>query len=484
MADFILIQPTLGNRTFFPLSQHLPLGLLHAANLLSKEFKGKIIDQRLDSNWRASLIEELKQKPICVGITSMTGPEIKNGLEAAKLTKLNSKTPVVWGGIHATLLPEQTVKNRYIDYVVKGEGEETFYELVKALSEHRPVEGIAGIWYKRNGNIVGNQDRDFVDLNLMPALPYEILDLDRYTYPSKNERFMSFESSRGCPRRCTFCFIGSSSCYWRALSPEKTIEHISRILRLTGARHIIFIDSNFFVNLERAKIIIEAFPKLNILSWQSRGLDIDTGLLMNEEYLRLLENSGCEMLDFGIESGSERIRKLINKLPADVEKIIKLNRRLANFKIRIRYNFMAGFPTETREDLKKTVDLILKLKKENHRAASTKLSLYTPYHGTKLFEFALTLGFKTPSKLEAWSDYEWTQSHLPWLNNKEKKELETLHLASAVLEHIPRFYKSWIYIFLRRIYTPVALCRLKNLFLKFPLEVRIKNILLFCNNPH
>ncbi len=128
----------------------VPIGLLAIATPLDiAGYRVKIIDQFIDRNWKDMLREELAQKPICVGISVKTGPQIRYALEASKLVKKDGNVLVVWGGIHPSLLPEQTLQNENIDIVVQGEGEETLYELVKALEHGEPLGNIRGIWYKR-----------------------------------------------------------------------------------------------------------------------------------------------------------------------------------------------------------------------------------------------------------------------------------------------------------------------------------------------
>jgi len=168
-TDVVLVYPKV--RLDRPIWEEIriPLGLLTIATPLDiAGYKVKIIDQRVEKYWKKILLDELKKEPICVGISSMTGPQIKYALEVSKLVKQNSNIPVVWGGVHPSLLPEQTLKNDFVDIVVQGEGEETFYELVRALKDKSTLNGIKGIWYKEDGKLKRNPPRPFIDLNQQP----------------------------------------------------------------------------------------------------------------------------------------------------------------------------------------------------------------------------------------------------------------------------------------------------------------------------
>ncbi|HWP93205.1 MAG TPA: cobalamin-dependent protein, partial [Thermodesulfobacteriota bacterium] len=134
----------------------VPLSLLCTATPLARQgYRIKIIDQFANPNWKREFTDALKEKPICFGVTCMTGPQILRALEACEqFRERHPDVPIVWGGIHASLLPQQTLENPYVDIVVVGEGEETFKELVKALESGAPLNLVKGICFKeyKNGN--------------------------------------------------------------------------------------------------------------------------------------------------------------------------------------------------------------------------------------------------------------------------------------------------------------------------------------------
>ena len=135
MADIVLINPP---GTKFVGDYTLPLGLLQSSVLITEKYNVKILDLRVKRDWKTALLSELKKEPYFVGISTITGPNLISSLEISKIVKENSKALVVWGGIHATLLPGDTLKNPLVDIVVKGEGEQTFMEFTDAVINNKP----------------------------------------------------------------------------------------------------------------------------------------------------------------------------------------------------------------------------------------------------------------------------------------------------------------------------------------------------------
>lgn len=478
MSDIILVQPKLGYVDSFIFKNTLPSALLSISRLIDKEYKVKIIDQRLDKDWKKHLLKELNQNSLCIATSCITGMPIKYALEISKFVKINSNIPVIWGGKHPTILPEQCLKNKNIDLVVRGEGEITFYELVKALDKNKPLKNIKGISYKKNRKITHNSDREFVDLNKLPPLPYHLIDIKHYLTKRLNIPSLYMETSRGCPNNCGFCYNKiMNKCKWRALNVENVIRNIKQVVDDFKINNLFFTDDNFFVNLKRAKdiakgIITEKFD----LIWDLQGGDINYLSKLNNKSLKLLEKSGCSRLTFGVESGSERILNLIDK-KISPQQVLDFNKRLSKYEIKANYNFIAGFPTETISDLKKSVNLSLKILKQNKYATISNIVVYTPYPGTNLYPLALKQGLKQPKKLEGWVNYNTDTVNLPWLSKKRKKLVESLFICSLFIDNkFMELNASKIIKLIAKIYGPIAKARFKNMFFWFMIEKTAYNL--------
>lgn len=173
----------------------VPLALLHiAASLKQDAFSVRILDMRLEDYRHVQV-----GNPVFVGISCMSGLQIKYALEFARCVRMqNPSCPLVWGGVHPTLLPEQTARNDFVDIVVRGEGELIVKDLAIALALNRPLDDVAGITYSINGSIKSNSDGKVIDLDSIPiVLPYELLQMDKY--PSFKSGRFHVQTSRGCP---------------------------------------------------------------------------------------------------------------------------------------------------------------------------------------------------------------------------------------------------------------------------------------------
>lgn len=420
MDKVLLVFPKTGLDKY----SQLPLGLLSIASTIVKDYEVKIIDQRLDNNW-AEKVESESQDSICVGITSMTGEQILNGIKISMIAKEN--TNVIWGGVHPTILPKQTLENKNIDFIVRGEGEITFPLLVKALKNKESIHDIKGIGYKDVSGIHINETPNYVNLNNLPDLPYYLLDMNKYiTKRDSFQRCLTLETSRGCPHNCNFCsnpVIHKRK--WRCLNVDNIIKKVNYLQGKFNLDGIIFQEDNFFVNMQRIKEFCEKIS-INNIGWKA-NCRIKYLIDKNQSFLEMLEKSGCRVLQFGVESGSDRILNLLNK-GISADNILKVNKKLAKANILCRYNFIIGLPTETEEEIQKTLEFINKLKDENPNLDAPFLNIYTPWPGTNLFDLAIKNGFRPPNNLEGWSKFNWNSYNLPWLNKKTSKFLEEISI--------------------------------------------------------
>ena len=454
----------------------LPLGLIMTVVNLYQKFRIVIIDQRVEKDWEAHLLSLLKENPVCVGVTALTGRQIKWGLRVSKIAKDHGYR-VVWGGIHASLTPSQTVQHPLIDYVVAGEGEDSFAELVNALASGVTTKNIPGVWSKEHGF---GGERPLVDLNKLPPTPYHLIDLRRYIKSGPYGKTMMLCTSRGCPQRCTFCYnLSINHSRWRGFLPAKVLNEIKYILKQhPDIRHFEFWDDNFFANAYRAREIVEGIKELNV-TWLVIGAHIKEVYNMDDDYLASLRNSGLKEIVMSPESGSQKIIDFIKKNYV-IEELLTVNKRLGKYNIRPIYSYMSGFPGESDADVKDTLNLMFKLKKDNPNIVIGVFKPVICYPGTPLFTNALELGFKPPEKLEGWSNFYWGNYNnlkIPWVSPGRKRMLTWIYYYTLLINPDYVFIHSKLFTFVASLLCPVAKWRLRRFYFRFPVEAWVVNII-------
>lgn len=477
MAEVVLIHPEVGDMDALRTSPSLPLNLLHASTLTAQEFDVAIVDRRLEREWKKRLDEVIGKETLLVGFTAFTGGMIASNLEMAKYVRNITEAPMVWGGVHATIEPEITLMHPLVDIVAIGEGEETLLELARALKQKAPLEGIKGLWYKENGELRKNPDRDLLDLNTLPDIPYHLVDVKKYMPLYMGKKSLFFQSSRGCPHVCTYCYnLKFNKRKFRYQDAGHVLKRIRYAVEKFGAEDIYFVDDNFFVDIRRDQQLIEGIKELGI-SWQIQGVDIMALKRMDDNFLRLLQKSGLKRLTIGIESGSPRIRKLMKKA-GSVEDIKAVMQRLKNIEIIVFVSFLVGFPTETLDEIKETVNLLLDLLKINPKINNSPIYIYKAYPGTPMFELAIKEGLKPPTNLEDWAKLEWKNfgyfGNGKGSDNRISKTLEALYFVSNFLDHKVHVYDlPRIVRFFADLYRPIARWRVKNLNFDLLVEKRV-----------
>ncbi|PIR88025.1 MAG: hypothetical protein COU10_01440 [Candidatus Harrisonbacteria bacterium CG10_big_fil_rev_8_21_14_0_10_45_28] len=412
-----------------------PFALLTvAAPLYNKGKKVKIIDQRVDPNWISNLKEALKENPVCCGISTMTGRQIGFGIEIAKIIREETgrKIPIVWGGVHPTLVPEQTLRSPYADIVCVGEGDETFPELVDALENKKSLEGVKGIGFIKENEYVFTGARPFINIEETLPTPWDLIDVESYINPDlylkESKRALDIgQTSRGCPYRCAFCYnpiVHKSR--WRAMSVEKTLKMIISDVKRFKLDGIWLRDDEFFLDVDRTAKICQGILDAGLnIAWYTSGASVRDILRSSDEQLELLKRSGVNVLRFGAESGSDRVLKFINKSQT-VKEILEVNRRCRKVGLKPVYSLMFGFPTETFAEINETIDLLFQLKKDNPDASFAQFAQFTAFPGTVLYDMAMNMGLKPPAKLEDWAEWLSNESdpkgeRVPWLNKKERR---------------------------------------------------------------
>jgi anaerobic magnesium-protoporphyrin IX monomethyl ester cyclase len=434
----VLIYPNAG-QDVLGINVGLPLSLIYVGTALKKAgFTVTILDERVMADPISPLREALAANPLFVGISSMTGYQIGHGLALArKVRELSPDIPIVWGGVHPTIHPESTVQHPLVDIVAIGEGEVTAVDLAQTLENKRDLSQVKGIVFKDAGRTVSTADRPKLDLDTIPGPDYSLVDLTDYFTIGHISRTKQLQivTSRGCPFHCGYCYLLRPELRgYRTLSAERVYKEIERLRDEYGIKSVFFYDDYFFGNRQRVVEFVE------LIEEKPLGVDFEVSCRIDflaresDEFLARLRKAGFTELLIGVESGSDRILKLIQK-GFTRRQILEANRKLAQAEIGSKLSWMAGFPSETKEEFYETVDLMLQLTKENRFCSLTPLGIYTPYPGTALYENCKnSFGAVFPETLDGWADYQWQKNNNVFLDQSNFRLLTKLNIASRFFD--------------------------------------------------
>ncbi|MFC2038812.1 B12-binding domain-containing radical SAM protein [Chloroflexota bacterium] len=359
-----------------------PMGLAQLAAVLEeKGYRVNVVDAnalKLDPD---QVISRLSGAEV-VGLTAMT-PTISPALEIARAVKeALPEIPIILGGAHATLLPEETLAaSPAVDVIVRGEGEETLIDLLQAMENKQPFEDIQGISYRKNSETINNPLRPgTVDLDSLPFLAYHLLPWQEYKPHPPHGRALPFAviiTSRGCPYQCAYCSKPVFGNNFRAQSPERVLDELIYFKDKLGVKEFAFYDDVFTLNKKRAHSISDGILQKGLKMHWTCETRVN---LVDRELLKHMKQAGCYAIAYGIESASEEILGSICKdiEPGQVEEAIRLTREAG---IQTVGYFMLGSPGETPATIRQSIDLAKKLKLDY-----AQFSITTPFPGTRLYD--------------------------------------------------------------------------------------------------
>lgn len=283
------------------------------------------------------------------------------------LEKLTRTCPIIFGGVHPTICPDEVISENVVDIVCIGDGESALIELCDAIQNKKDYSCIRNLWVKkRDKSVVKNELRPFTDLDLLPCPDWSIFDKRHLFRPFMGEIYIGgfYISSRGCPARCTYCVNASlqqvlKSCgkYLRFQKPETTIKQLTELKEKYGATWIKFADDNFLLqSIENLEKIRDGIKPLNIQFGCSVRPDSIT-----DAKIKLAKDMGCVAMSVGIESGNEEIRKNILNRKISDEQLINSFKILNANGVRISTFNLIGLPGESRENVFETINLNRKL---------------------------------------------------------------------------------------------------------------------------
>jgi anaerobic magnesium-protoporphyrin IX monomethyl ester cyclase len=453
----------------------VPLQLLHVAGALERAgHRVRIFDMRLEDYHRFHIGD-----PVFVGVTCMSGPQIRYALEfARKVRSERPSCPIVWGGVHPTLLPEQTAASEFVDVVVRGESELVVGALADRLAAGEALDDVNGLTFEADGAIRSTPDADLIDLDSIPVeLPYELLELERY--PTLQAGRVHIQTSRGCPHRCGFCYNTTfNKRRWRGKSPDRVVSEMEYLLqRFPHVKIVDPVDDNLFVNQQRAADICRGLLSRGVkVAWRA-NCRFDYLATYDEDFLGLLEEAGCMELDFGGESGSVPMQDFVCKdVTADeiVTSVGNLHKWAPSIDPFV--SWLSGLPGETYADMEQTFDLMDAMGRANPRTQHYGIFMYTPFP-SPLLE-TLPPEFTPPRSLEEWGGIEVFHFLPPWHSKRYVDKLRSISAVtryafypqSRIDEHGRAFRAGY------SLMNRAARFRWRHRYFGFPVELRLANV--------
>lgn len=382
-----------------------PTGILFVAGMLKANgVDVAILDAELFNFTANDIKKEIrKEKPRIVGISGTT-PEVLTIKKVAKAIKdVDKNIIVVLGGPHSTILPNEAIKDKNIDYLVRGEGEITMLELTQKLMLGQSVKDVKGISYRQKGKIIHNPPRELIkNLDEIPYQARDLLPVEKYTYPAPKlgkVPFVVLLTTRGCPYQCIFCnkMDGSSVRY---MSPKRVVDEIAFIHKKYGIKFFQFNDETFNLNHKRVFEICELIIKKKLkIQWYC----MVRSNLATKELFQKMKQAGCVRITMGVETGSQEINNILRK-GTKLEQYEKAYKWAKEAGIETRGSFIIGNPYDTEKTIKQTIKFAKKLKIDE-----AYFNIMTPYPATRVYEMAkrgegLRLLTRDWSKYTRWGD--------------------------------------------------------------------------------
>lgn len=402
--NVLLVNPSYAKKIYQkPFSVQPPIGLAYLAAYL--EEKG-IPTEILDANAMLLSVEEIVKQAVnsrasVIGLSSVTST-IYLTYEIAKGIKGFANKTIIVGGPHVSFTAKETLSEcSSIDIVVRGEGEETLWEVLEKMEKGESVCGVRGISFRQDGKVVSTEERPQINpIDKIPFPAYHLLPIDLYR-PSpllqvnaKGKRYGRLVTSRGCPNRCTFC---SSSHFWKGVrmrSPQNIVEEIQVLKDQYGVRHIDFLDDTFTLSRQRVFAVCDLLLNKGLYIKWSCSSRVDT---IDEKLIKKMKDAGCFGICFGVESGDQEILDRVKKniKIGQIRQAIRLSKK---YGLKTMADFMIGLPGDTDETIEQTISFAKELNPD-----IAFFSLTTPFPGTELF-FELKKAKKLPKRID-WDAY-------------------------------------------------------------------------------
>ena len=403
----------------------MPLALLAIGSELDPSvYEVVIIDGRLDPDAQNTVLAHV-DTALCLGVTVLTGAPISDALRVSRAAKrARPDLPVVWGGWHPSMFARECLSERSVDVTVRGQGEETFAEIVHRLAEGRSLEGCAGCTVRlADGTLHENPPRSLAPVDRFRAHDYGLIPVERY-FELKGKRQLDYISSQGCNFRCAFCsdpFVYGRK--WVGLDPIRMAMRLKELWERYRFDDVNFQDETFFTKRDRVQALADRIVGSGMRITWAATMRADQGIRLPDAVWARCKESGLRRLLVGVESGSNEMLKRIRK-DIKIEQVFQTAQKMLDHGIAGHFPFIVGFPDESDASIRATLDCAKKLRSLSPDFL-TPIYYFKPYPGSELVIEAVERGFRLPETLEAWSEFDYVAGLPgPWVSAEKFRLIE------------------------------------------------------------
>ena len=471
-----------------PKNRRFPLSILALAAVLEGRESYAIVDGNLDPYPVQTLLDLLTENRVdLLAVTVMPGPQMAPAIEACRRARSAfPHVPIVWGGYFPSIYTEAALNADYVDFAVRGQGEETLVELLDALRGQRSMESIRGLSYKDNaGNHRHNPERRMKGPDAFPWYPYHRLPVEKYIRPSFfGRRTVAHHASIGCPFNCSFCgVVPAYGTIEKVESPARTEAILNHLAKAYAIDSVQFYDMNFFLREDHARELADRLAPLRLGWWCEARIDIM--LRYSDATFEAIRNSGCRMIFFGAESGSDWVLKEMNK-KLKAEQTLELARRIRQFGIIPEFSFVVGNPKDPERDTRECLRFIRRVKQLN-TSAEIIIYHYTPVPRRDRMYGDVEGQVSFPTTPDEWATERWYNFSIrkdpatPWLKRAIKRRIDNFRL--VVSSHWPTVQDVRLPSWGRRLLRLLSSWRYRLGFYSVPWELRAVQRLISLRKP-